>query len=150
MKAISITLILLVYAIGCQEVDSKEESIIGEWYLIGGNSFDRGFLKYQNTNNRAARHKFTKDSLFSWGVKNQVLDSSLALIDNGVINDSILKNYDTWEKIEGDIYKPSKRNGEYYNIRDNYFEISGDTLIHRFYKVGLHDLLTTYFFKKTN
>ena len=142
--------IILILLIFTSTLYSQQDPIIGEWYFIGDNSLDRGFFKYHNTNNRASRHKFTKDSLFSWGVKNQVLDSSLALIDNGVINDSILKNYDTWEKIEGDIYKPSKRNGEYYNIRDNYFKISGDTLIHRFYKVGLHDLLTTYFFKKTN
>ena len=76
-----IILVLLVFAIGCQEVDSKEESIIGEWYEIGLRNpnvnrrivFKKPFKKYKYL----LRHVFTEDSVYTHAVDNQVLNSSL-------------------------------------------------------------------------
>ena len=156
MKAISITLILLVFAIGCQEIpsknDSKEESIIGEWYEIGLRNpnvnrrivFKKPFKKYKYL----LRYIFTKDSVYTHAVDNQVLNSSLSIIENGNIRKGGACKY---VRIERNTYRPCESS-------DEYFEIKGDTLIKYWYRESFKDIVDVdtntpimfYYFKKTN
>ena len=151
-----IILIALIILFGCQEIpsknDSKENAIIGEWYEIGTRNpkvnrkivFKKPFKKEKYL----LRRKFTKDTVYSWSVNNQVLNSSLSLIENGNIKPSV-GDHCTYVRIERNTYRPC----EDPNL---YFEIKGDTLIQYWYAetnrggAGLDTPFMHYFFKKTN
>tara|TARA_B100000575_G_C23102652_1_gene636268 strand:+ start:847 stop:1314 length:468 start_codon:yes stop_codon:yes gene_type:complete len=149
-------LILFVFTIGCQEIpsknDSKENAIIGEWYEIGikNPNVNRtiSFKKPFKREKYLLRHIFTKDSMYTHAVDNQVLNSSLSLIENGNIKPSV-GDPCTYVRIERNTYRPC----EDPNL---YFEIKGDTLIQYWYAetnrggAGLDTPFMHYFFKKTN
>ena len=148
-------LILFVFTIGCQEIpsknDSKENALIGEWYEIGIKnpnvnntiSFKKPFKKYKYL----LRHVFTEDSVYTHAVDNQVLNSSLSLIENGNIRKGGACKY---VRIERNTYEPLEC------INDLYYEIKGDTLITYWYAetnrggAGLDTPFMHYYFKKTN